>query len=115
MVAQICAAYDIPTSSILLDAYVYQTAQDIQLGMIGASSQAMSAVTAGVDRLTISCEALDVQQEEEVTRRMTRNVHHLMKMESGLDKAVDPLAGSYTVEQLTKQIAEQSWKVFQKG
>ena len=53
--------------------------------------------------------------DEEVTRRMTRNVHHLMKMESGLDKIVDPLAGSYSIEQLTKEIAQRSWEVFQKG
>lgn len=115
MIAQICSAYDIAFDNILLDVYVDQTAQDIQLGMIGASTQAIAAVTAGVDRLTINCEALAVQQDQEVTRRMTRNVHYLMKMESGMDKIADPLAGSYSIEHLTKQIAEQSWKVFQKG
>jgi len=115
MVAQICDAYQIPSSSIVLDAYVNQTAIDLQQGMIGASSQAMAAVTAGVDRLTIASEAMNVQEDEEVTRRLTRNVHHLMKMESGLDKIADPLAGSYTIETLTRKIAERSWIIFQQG
>jgi len=75
----------------------------------------MAAVTAGVDRLTIASEAMNVQEDEEVTRRLTRNVHHLMKMESGLDKIADPLSGSYTIETLTRKIAERSWKIFQQG
>ncbi len=115
LICHICDAYGVSADSILLDAYVYQTALDTQLGMIGASSQALAAVTAGVDGLTISCETFNVQQDEESTRRMARNVHHLMKMESGLDQVVDPLAGSYTIEELTGQIAKGSWKVFQKG
>lgn len=115
LTTQICEAYNLPMDSIFLDVYINQTAQDMQLGMIGASSQAMSAVTAGVDRLTISCEPLNVQENEEATRRMTRNIHHLMKMESGLDLVPDPLSGSYSIETLTTEIAQRSWKVFQNG
>jgi len=110
---QICEAYDLPLDSIFLDVYVNQISQDVQLGMIGASSQAMSAVTAGADRLTIHCEAINIKEDEEVTRRMTRNIHHLMKMESGLDQVLDPLAGSYSIEKLTREIAQRSWKIFQ--
>lgn len=110
---KICEVYEIEPNSVILDAYAYETAQDAQLAMIGASTKAVSAVSAGVDRLTVSCEALDVQLDEEANRRMARNVHHLMMMESGLDEVYDPLAGSYSIETLTSKIAEQSWKVFQ--
>jgi len=112
-VNRICEVYEIPVDSILLDVYVYQSGQDTQLAMIGASAKAVSAVSAGVDRLTIECESMNVQMDEDTRRRMSRNVHHLMMMESGLDKVVDPLGGSYSIETLTKKIAERSWSEFQ--
>lgn len=113
LLAQICKVYGIPQDSILIDAHIFQTAADTQLSIIGASAQATAAVTAGVDRLTIQCEGSQAQEEEEVTRRMTRNIHHLMKMESGLHEVIDPAAGSYTIEKLTREIAERTWKKFQ--
>jgi|GEM_PF-2872906 len=110
----ICKSYGIENDSVMIDAYAYESAQDAQLAMIGATAKAVSAVSAGVDRLTIACESMNVQLDEETNRRMARNVHHLMMMESGLDKIADPLCGSYTIETLTEKIAERSWGEFQR-
>lgn len=112
-VNQMCEVYDISSDSVLIDAYAYESAQDTQLAMIGASAKAISAVSAGVYRLTIESESMNVQLDEVTTRRMARNIHHLMMMESGLDQTIDPLAGSYTIEILTDKIAERSWSTFQ--
>ena len=47
------------------------------------------------------------------SRRIARNVQHLMKMESALDEVADPAAGSYYIETLTRQLAERAWEEFQ--
>jgi methylmalonyl-CoA mutase len=84
-----------------------QTADPHQ-NMIRAATQAMSAVIAGVDRLT-------VQPAEDTAfgRRIARNVQHLLKMESYLDRVIDPAAGSYYIEKLTDALAEKAWGLFQ--
>ncbi len=91
--------------------------QDEQMytNMIRASTQAMSAVIGGVDRLYIlPANSALKEAPTPFTRRIARNLQHLLKMESHMDKVVDPGAGSYYVEQLTQKIATQAWDVFRK-
>lgn len=91
--------------------------QDEQMytNMIRASTQAMSAVIGGVDRLyVLPANAALKEESTPFTRRIARNLQHLLKMESHLDKVVDPGAGSYYIEQLTQKLATQAWAVFQK-
>lgn len=82
--------------------------------LIRAATQAMSGVIGGVDRLYI-LPANYAQQEEPTPfyRRLARNVQHLLKLESHLDKVADPGAGSYYIEQLTQKLADKAWAVFQ--
>lgn len=84
------------------------------MNMIRAATQAMSAVIGGADRLYVlpANHALH-QTATPFTRRVARNVQHLLKMESHFDKVVDPGAGSYYIEQLTQKIATKAWATFQ--
>lgn len=83
--------------------------------MIRAATQAMSAVIGGADRLYVlpANHALR-EPATSFTRRVARNVQHLLKMESHFDKVVDPGAGSYYIEQLTQKLATKAWATFQK-
>ncbi|CAN7474609.1 methylmalonyl-CoA mutase small subunit [Mycolicibacterium frederiksbergense] len=47
------------------------------------------------------------------TRRMARNTQLLLLEESHLGRVLDPSAGSWFVEDLTAQLAEQAWAHFQ--
>ncbi|WP_304106896.1 methylmalonyl-CoA mutase small subunit [Mycolicibacterium bacteremicum] len=47
------------------------------------------------------------------TRRMARNTQLLLLEESHLGKVLDPGAGSWFIEDLTAQLAEQAWAHFQ--
>ena len=82
--------------------------------LINATSQAMAAVAAGVDRLTTS---LGNYQENVplLDWRISQNIQHILKMESYMDRVVDPAAGSYYLEGFTEQIARQAWKSFQQA
>lgn len=82
--------------------------------MIRAATQAMSAVIGGADRLYVlpANHALP-EPSTAFTRRVARNLQHLLKMESHFDKVVDPGAGSYYIEQLTQKLATKAWATFQ--
>jgi methylmalonyl-CoA mutase len=82
--------------------------EDAHKNKISVTTQAMSAVLAGVNSLTI-----DPTEDSDFGKRISRNVQHLLQLESYLDRVQDPSAGSYYIEQLTTQIAEAVWKRFQ--
>ena len=52
--------------------------------------------------------------ESEFSLRMAQNIPLILKEESYFDKVVDPLSGSYSMEKLTKEVQNISWKLFQK-
>lgn len=85
-----------------------------EYNMIKAATQGMSAIIGGASFLYLPPADLRAQGESSsFTRRIARNVQHLLQMESHLDQVVDPAAGSYYIEHLTQQFCEQAWGKFQ--
>ena len=80
---------------------------------IRATTMAMSAVLGGADTLTVL--PADKRGDTAFARRIARNVQHLLKMESYLDRVKDPASGSFYIEQLTEKLAEEAWAIFQKN
>ncbi len=78
---------------------------------IAAAPLAMAALLGGADRLSIPPAGYPLQAADSFNRRIARNVHHLLRFETGLHRVADPLAGSYYVEKLTNQIAEEVWRL----
>ncbi|WP_020568202.1 methylmalonyl-CoA mutase family protein [Neolewinella persica] len=78
---------------------------------IRATTQAMAAVLGGVDVLFI--DPSDGREGTAFSRRIARNVQHLLIEESHLGKVTDPAAGSYYIEALTDTIAKKIWEEFQ--
>jgi methylmalonyl-CoA mutase len=87
--------------------------EDTHTNKIRATTQAMSAVLAGVSSLTIAPSDVNRGENDDFNRRIARNIQHLLQMESYFDRVADPAAGSYYIEQLTTQIAEAAWVYFQ--
>ncbi|MBQ0123631.1 MAG: methylmalonyl-CoA mutase small subunit [Bacteroidales bacterium] len=89
-----------------------QTVYDAYVNMLRATTEAMSAAVAGVDYLEVTPFDYAFEVPTEFSNRIARNVQSILKKESHFNKVVDPAAGSYYVENLTKSIAEQAWKIF---
>ncbi|MBK7475834.1 MAG: hypothetical protein IPI11_07390 [Haliscomenobacter sp.] len=88
--------------------------EQVHTNMIRAGAQAMSAIIGGADRLyVLPANAALKEAPTPFTRRIARNVHHLLRMESHLGRPVDPSAGSYYLEQLTDLLASKAWDKFQ--
>ena len=66
------------------------------------------AVVGGVDVLTVlpSDKTDETAKPTDLSRRMARNVQHILKMESHFDWVADPAAGSYFIENLTEKLLE---------
>jgi len=47
------------------------------------------------------------------SRRIARNTALILQDEAHLNRVIDPAGGSWFLDRLTKEIAEQGWKVFQ--
>ncbi len=77
------------------------------------SSESFSAIVGGVDILNISGFEESLKIENGFTHRNARNISHLLKHESHLDKVMDHAAGSYFVENLSQEYSEMVWKGFQ--
>ncbi|MCJ8165189.1 methylmalonyl-CoA mutase family protein [Pontibacter sp. E15-1] len=90
----------------------YQTTLDPYVNMLRATTEAMAAVLAGCDSLTVLPFDSTFEQPTEFSERIARNVSTILKEEAYLDKAIDPAAGSYYLESLTHQLADRAWKLF---
>lgn len=95
-------------------ANINQAVYDRHNNLLRNTTQAMSAIIAGCDSLSIPCFDDNNNEENDFALRIARNIQLLLKEESYLDKVNDPAAGSYYIENITKEISEKSWELFQK-
>lgn len=94
----------------------YNSSLSPYTNMLRATTEAMSAVMGGCNSLTILPynEVFNSYENAEFGARIAQNVSIIMKEEAYLDKTSDPSAGSYYIENLTFQLANEAWKLFQK-
>jgi methylmalonyl-CoA mutase len=85
---------------------------DPYVNMLRTTTEAMSAIIAGIDSLTVNPFNSIYEKPSDFSERIARNQQLLLKEESYLDKVEDPAAGSYYLENLTDSIASEAWKLF---
>ena len=88
------------------------TKYDSYVNMLRVTTEAMSASIGGVHSLEVLPFDITYQQPTEFSERIARNVQLLLKHESHFDNVTDPAGGSYYIENLTNEIAEQAWALF---
>lgn len=87
--------------------------EQVYSNMIRAAVQAMAAVLGGADCLfVLPADMASNTGGDSFTRRMARNVQHLLASESHLGMVADPAAGSYYIEALTDALCIRSWEQF---
>lgn len=90
------------------------TAQQPDNNIIRVAIQTLAAVLGGTQSLHTNSrdEALALPTEESV--RIALRTQQIVAYESGVAETVDPLAGSYYIESLTKKIEEDAMKYIEK-
>jgi methylmalonyl-CoA mutase N-terminal domain/subunit len=90
------------------------TAQQPLNNIVRVALQALAAVLGGTQSLHTNSydEALGLPTEESV--RVALRTQQIIAYESGVADTVDPLAGSFAIETLTKNIEEAVWQYIEK-
>lgn len=90
------------------------SAQQPMNNIIRVGNQAMAAVLGGTQSLHTNGydEALSLPTED--AAKIALRTQQIIAFESGVTETVDPLAGSYFVEELTNTIEAEAWKYIEK-
>jgi len=89
------------------------TAQDPFNNVARTAIEAMSAVFGGTQSLHTNALDEAIALPTDFSARIARNTQIYIQAETMITKTVDPWAGSYCVEALTENIANEAWKLIQ--
>ncbi len=83
-------------------------AQDVFNNVARTAIEAMAAVLGGTQSLHTNALDEAIALPTDVSARIARNTQIFLQTESGLTRTVDPLGGSWHIEHLTHDLAEQA-------
>jgi methylmalonyl-CoA mutase len=87
--------------------------QDPYNNVVRTAYEAMSAVLGGTQSLHTNALDEAIALPTDFSARIARNTQLILQEETGVTNVIDPLAGSYYVEKLTADLAEEAWKLMQ--
>lgn len=77
---------------------------DVHTNMLRNTTEAMAAILGGCNALQVLTHDVVLGNNDSFSTRMARNISNILKEESYLDKVMDPMAGSYYLENLKKDL-----------
>ena len=89
------------------------TAQDPFNNVARTTAEAMAAAFGGTQSLHTNALDEAIALPTDFSARIARNTQLFIQEETSITKTVDPWAGSYYVEELTEQIANDAWKLIE--
>ena len=105
-----CGVEGKPSSFHAVTSAAMFSRRDAEVNMLRATSAAFGAGVGGADAITVL--PFD-GSDSALARRNARNIQHLLIEESGINRLVDPAAGSGFVESLTDRLIEAGWATLQ--
>ncbi|MEM6325169.1 MAG: methylmalonyl-CoA mutase [Pseudomonadota bacterium] len=87
--------------------------QDPYNNIVRTAYEAMSAVLGGTQSLHTNSFDEAIALPTEFSSRIARNTQLILQNETGVTNVVDPLAGSYYVEKLTADLADEAWALIE--
>ncbi|WP_173933857.1 methylmalonyl-CoA mutase [Chelativorans sp. Marseille-P2723] len=87
--------------------------QDPYNNIVRTAYEALAAVLGGTQSLHTNSFDEAIALPTEFSARIARNTQLILQHETGVTKVVDPLAGSYYVENLTNELADAAWKLIE--
>lgn len=94
--------------------HMNKSLKDPHTNLLRQTTEAMSAINAGIDNLIIlPYDIFSDNGESELAGRMALNISSILCEESYLNNVIDPLGGSYSIEKITEILGKKAWKEFQ--
>jgi len=89
------------------------TEQDPYNNIVRTTIEAMAAVFGGTQSLHTNSFDEAIALPTEFSARIARNTQLIIQEETHITKVIDPWAGSYMMEKLTQDMADEAWKIIQ--
>jgi methylmalonyl-CoA mutase len=89
------------------------TEKDPYNNVVRTTIEALAAVLGGTQSLHTNSFDEAITLPTPFSARIARNTQLIIAEETGIPSVVDPLGGSYYVESLTHQIADEAWKLIE--
>jgi methylmalonyl-CoA mutase len=87
--------------------------QDPYNNVVRTAYEALAAVLGGTQSLHTNALDEAIALPTEFAARIARNTQLILQEETGVARVIDPLAGSYYVEALTANLADEAWKIIE--
>jgi methylmalonyl-CoA mutase len=89
------------------------TEQDPYNNIVRTTVEAMAATLGGTQSLHTNSFDEAIALPTEFSARIARNTQLILQHETGITNVVDPLGGSYYVEALTDDLADEAWRLIE--
>ena len=89
-----------------------KTLFDSYVNLLRTQTEAMSSALAGVESIVVTAFNTPYEEPTEFSERIARNQQLMLKEENHFSKIVDVAAGSYYIEELTRSLGAEAWKLF---
>ena len=89
------------------------TRRDSWVNLLRNTAACFAGVVGGADVVTTLPMDAAVGPSDELSRHLSRNTQLILQDEVQLHRVIDPAGGSWFVENLTDQLAEKAWSLFQ--
>ncbi len=93
--------------------YRMMTKRDAWTNIIRTTIACASAALGGADAICVLPFTFALGQPDAFARRVARNIQIVCQEESNLGRVTDPAGGSWYVENLTNDLAQKAWDIFQ--
>jgi methylmalonyl-CoA mutase len=87
--------------------------RDPWVNILRGTVAGLGAAVAGVDSMTVLPFTSAIGLPDSAARRIARNTQLVLQQESSLSRVVDPAGGSWAIENLTDEMAQKAWSLFQ--
>lgn len=95
--------------------FTNKSLKDPYTNLLRQTTETMSLIFGGVHAVCVQpYDAYSTKGATTLSTRMAVNIPLILQEESFLEKVIDPLGGSYTLEYLTNEIADKAWDEFRK-
>ncbi len=86
---------------------VKETSHDDDMALIANTNAIINSILGTANLIHVDAGSNDINMS-----RLNSNIQHILKMESRTEHIADPLAGSYSIESMTKELAKEAWENF---
>ena len=89
-----------------------KTGYDPDSNILRNTTEALAALLGGANTLSLLPHDFLYPSSGDFGQRMMTHLYNILQHEAHVGKVLDPVAGSYFIEDLTRQLVEKSWELF---